>query len=164
MENFILFAATRFGISPADARVLAGAVLWVMQLRVGDDFACVHALDAEVRRLVERAPSAVARARRDGGERGDHSVVGQHGRGRVCGTQAALLRLFAQYGFSLARAGRFARALLGWLSAEVGAFVLQDMVDRTPVLLLLLGPVEQRDSRPLAGPLYRPEERLSMSA
>ena len=148
MENFILFAATRFGLSPADARVLAGALLWVMQLQVGDDFACVHALDPEVRRLVERAPAALARARRSEDGR-DRSLPGSVSRGRVCGTQAALLRLFAHHGFSLARAGRFSRSLLDWLSIEVGAQPLRVMIEQTPVLGLLLAPVAQRDSRPL---------------
>ena len=141
MDNFILFAATRFGTAPADARVLTGALLWIMQLNAADDFGPVHTLDPEVHRLIERAPSALSSTRRDG-----HRLLTLVGRGRVCGTQAALLRLFAQHGFSLARAGRFTQALLHWLGAEVGHPQVERMAAQVPVLQLLRQP--SLDSRP----------------
>lgn len=147
MENFIQFAAARFGLSPADAHTLAGALLWVIQLHAGDAFSAVHALDPEVRRLVDRAPAALAEARRP--------LPFFPGPGRVCGTQASLLRLFAGMGFSLARTGRFAQTLQTWLIAELGAPTVRAMVDHTPVLQLLAAAQDRpvptpRVSRPLS--------------
>lgn len=130
MDAFIAFAARRFSVSPRDARALTGGLLWLMQLHAGEEFAHLHALDPGVAALVDGAPAALAPARR--------ALLFFTGPGRVCGTQASVLRLFAQQGFSLARAGRFARELMGFMAAEVGGPTVHAIVQRTPVLLLLL--------------------------
>ncbi|MEZ4465145.1 MAG: hypothetical protein R3F60_15680 [bacterium] len=147
MDAFLAFAARRFALSPAEARALTGGLLWLMQLHAGEDFAQLYALDPDVARLVDGAPAALAPARR--------ALPFFPGQGRVCGTQASVLRLFSRHGFSLARAGRFARGMLAFLATEAGSAPVHAIVARTPVLLLLLsaeaspGP-RPRPSRPLS--------------
>lgn len=122
MDAFITRAADEFDASPDDVRALTAAVLWVMQLSAPDRFARVHMSDPLVRVLVDRAPAVLAGTRDPHTRRTDH----------------ALLRLFASRDFSLGQAGRFVRRLLDLLISRIGHRATLGIVDRAPVLGLLL--------------------------
>lgn len=122
MHAFIARACDAFDARRQHVRALTAAVLWVMQLGAPETMARVHERDALVRVLVDRAPALLSACRDPHTRRTDH----------------ALLRLFAQRGFSLGRAGRFVQQLVDELATWIGPRAARDLVDAAPVLGLLL--------------------------